>query len=531
MLHPGSRRVRRAHSAPRSRVGSTPALPQSPTPIYTGTGNILYIDATPPSSVVSMREEDFDNSVCPTPSLINGHPITHRTRHFSDLPDRRGYGPNYVGRPHVAPPPSQVERRNSGYTKHRSSRQSSQQDGRPFSSDRHHLVRAKPGAMSSWYTQPQTVSHWYELDDSGSQTSVVSDHAHHHQHHAHLHVPPMLTIQPPSTHNLAAPGLESSKELLNDYPPSPYEFDDEESIGPFSAAFVEPGYVSPSPSFYGGGGYVPSPLTLDRKSSIRSNILQIPVSPISPYAVVRPKTPPPNAMRPKSPAPSIGSQITTSTIPIPSRRQSTPVVEKGDLPAGGRDHARMNLMAKLDENEPVLPDKPVPGSPAPNSHSMDCLESGTKSSPHIGDGDSLGLEGHSNSSPSLRLNRVNPAVFKFPPPSFNGRGRPPTSYSSRRPDYRSKTLSHVTRSTSQMSVQSLSLRSDVSASGGSVISTRSDMWGGRRAGAGHMRFSRQYYSYRRPTASNTRGQRAYKSFRQELLLRSMLLNVVKCRVP
>ena len=45
-----------------------------------------------------------------------------------------------------------------------------------------------------------------------------------------------------------------------------------------------------------------------------------------------------------------------------------------------------------------------------------------------------------------------------------------------------------------------------------------------------MRFSRQYYSYQRPTASNTRGQRAYKSFRQELLLRSMLLNVVKCRV-
>ena len=189
---------------------------------------------------------------------------------------------------------------------------------------------------------------------------------------------------------------------------------------------------------------------------------------------------------------------------------------------------------------PSLSPKPVK-SPVHNSHSLDCLDSSTTAM-SVGVGEShplVGKEGHSSSSPSLRVNGINPAIFRFPVPppppaslvsAGDPRGRPhrPSSaHGSRRIDhFQPRVLSKFPRSTSQTSVQSLSLRSDVSAAAGSVISTRSDMWGGRRFGAGfgnhgNMRFSRQYYSYRRPHVPNPRGQRVYKSFRQDLLLRSM----------
>ena len=519
MLRPSSRSVRRAHSAPHSRIRSSPALPPSPTPIYAGDGKILYIDATPPSSVVSIRGDPDDESLVPTPSLINGRPIMQRLRHHSDQPYRINQKPIPVGGAPVAHVP-RTDRRNSGSSKRRGSRH-------------HHRSASnlaqihKPG---SWYSQPQVVSHWYELEDSSSQTSLGSDRSPlvppqlaPPQLGPSQLAPPMLIVQPPSTHDLSIPEPGSSKADLDSYPPSPYEFDSQ-SVGPFSSAYDELHSVSASSSFYAGSmySYIPSPLTYDAKTSVRSNTLHVPMSPISPYAVIRPK----------SPAPSIGSQISTSTLPIQSRppqRQSTPMGPRRTH-SDRRDHTRVNLMPMLNEEDSSAEvQKRVAqsvakssGSPGHNSQSLDFLDSNTTMSP-VGEG--LKKEGHSSSSPSLRVNGVDPTVFRFPllppPPSLStgSRVRHLSSQSSRRMDYRLRTNSRLPHSTSQTSIQSLSLRSDVSASAGSMVSTRSDMLGGRRVG--QMRFSRQYYSYRRPTVPSTRGQRTYRSFRQELLLRSM----------
>ena len=528
MLRPQSRRgVRRAHSAPHSRIRSN--LPTSPTPIYTGNGKILYIDATPPSSAMptpARGAPDDREMIAQTPSLLNGHPIVRRMRHYSDQPHKvNNQRLNAVGKSPVISPMTHTDRRSGSSVNKRHS-------GGCINHHHHQSIGnlsqiQKPGSL---YHQPQAISRWYELDDSSSQTSLASSD------HTHLaHVPPMLTIQPPSSHNLSIPEPESTKAYLNAYPPSPYEYDSP-FLGPFSAAFEEMESLSPSSSFYGGASsissYVPSPLAVNGKMSVRSNVLHVPMSPISPYAVTRPK----------SPAPSIGSQISTSTISAPNRpplRQSTPLGGRGTH-YDHRDTTRVNLMPKLDEESrtgsahksPIS--SPTPAiSPSHNSHSLDCLDSSTTAIPLLSDSP-LAKEGHSSSSPSLRANGINPAVFRFPvphSPSFlvsadtQGRNRHLSSHSSRRVDqYRPRILSKFPRSTSQTSVQSLSLRSDVSASAGSMISTRSDMWGGRRLGAGHsnnMRFSRQYHSYRRPHVSSNRGQRAYKSFRQELLMRSM----------
>ena len=496
MLRPPSRKVRRAHSA-HSRIRSTPTLPQSPTPIYTGTGNILYIDATPPGSVVSMRDENDFDDIVPTPSLINGRPIMRRTRHYTDQPQRVSRKPSATGRSYAPPLNSHFERRNSSGTNRPSSR----------SKNNHHQSNSNLSnkSGSTFYNPPQVITRWYELDDTGSQTSLASD--------CGRYVPPKLMIQPPSSHDLSVPEPESSKDYLNSYPPSPYEFDSE-TIGPFSAAFEEMEGISPSASFYGANGYVPSPLAFDGQTSTRSNILHVPMSPISPYTVIRPK----------SPAPSFGSQITLSTIPARPApvHQSSPVEIKGTY-SDNRDQTRVNLMPKLNEEELSESTKrsvKTSGSPSHTSHSVDCLESSTKTSVCADSGEKD--LGHTTSSPSL--NKFNPSVFRFPhpPSSSNRRGRYGSAQTSNRQEYRSRTLSRLPRSTSQTSVQSLSLRSDISASAASVISTHSDMWGGRRGGPGHARFMRQYYSYRRPSVQSTRGQRAYKSFRQELLLRSML---------
>lgn len=523
MLRPTSRRVRRAHSAPHSRIRSTPTLPQCPTPVITGNGNLLYIDATPPGSVVSVRErDDVPKDSVQTPSLINGRPIVRRTRHYSEQQPQHCFNQKVgaQGRLHLAPPPpsssstpvtAHLETRKSGYNyvKHRRSGRHQQNHHR--SAGNLSQIPSKPGSLCQ---QPQTITRWYEVDDSGSQTSLGSEYSHHQK-----LVPPLLTIQPPSSQNLSVPEPESSQAYLDSYPPSPYEYDSG-TVGPFSAAFEEFGCISPSFSFYDGLGYVPSPLAFDAQASARSNILHVPMSPISPYTVVRPK----------SPAPSIGSQISTSTIQVPCSSNSRPAPVCQSTPLDeGRDQTKLNLMPKLNEEDRCESEKPpsaqstnAPGSPSHNSHSLDCLESGTKRSPQI---ESSGKDlGRTTSSPSLRVNRLDPSVFRFPHPQHSdGRGRQYSTFAPRRTDYRSKTLSRLPRSTSQTSVLSLSMRSDVSASAASVISTRSDMWGGRRGGGmGHARFSRQYYSYRRPTVPNTRGQRAYKSFRQELLLRSML---------
>ena len=541
MLHPNSRRVKRTHSAPHSCVRST--LPQSPTPIYTGNGNILYIDATPPSSVVSMRNDE-PGEVIQTPSFVNGRPVVRRTRHLSDQPHRVTHKPSHLGPPtHY----STLDRRSMGRASH------SKRHGSTYQTQQHRSfgnltqVQPKPGS-SSWYNQPQEISRWYEVDDSGSQTSLVSDH------HIHL-VPPLLTIQPSSSQNLSILEPESSTTLLNDYPPSPYEFESE-TIGPFSTAFEEMERMSPSPSMYGEGNtYIPSPLAFDGQMSARSNILHIPMSPISPYAVVRPKSPalsktspisPYAVVRPRSPTSSVVSQTSTTgqnRLASIRQQQSTPV--KGqESPGDGLDPMKLKPLPRLSKEErsvavlkiPVQSGK-HPTSPGHTSQSLDCLDgSATAVMSPRGNGEGLGKDGHSSSSPSLRVNGCDPSVFRFPRSSASEtRGRRLLSHSLRKTDYRPpapRTLSHFPRSTSQMSVQSLSQRSDVSVSAGSVISTRSDMWGGRRGGTGgHMRFSRQYCSYRRPKVPNMmRGQRAYKSFRQEMLLRSMCVCVCVCDV-
>lgn len=542
-MHPQSRRgVRRAHSAPHShQARSNPSfLPISPTPIYTGNGNILYIDATPTSSATTHTRgaPDDREMIAQTPSLLNGRPIVRRMRHYSDQPhkinNRKPVAVQVGGKPPLIIPAMHTDGSNNSVQKQHSGR----------SVNHHHQSTGnlsqiqKPGSL---YQQPQAISRWYEIDDSSSQTSLTSD-------HTHL-APPTLAIQSPSSQDVSNPETDSSKAYLDSYPPSPYEFDSPIQ-GPFSAEFEEmESQLSPSSSFYGGvssvSSYVPSPLAIDGKMAVRSNILHIPMSPISPYAV----------SRPKSPAPSVGSQVSTSTMISaqnrPPLKQSTPLQAvghgRGAQHHEQRDPTRINLMPKLDEElktvaqkSPSLSPKPVK-SPRHNSHSLDCLDSSTTAMSVVSESHHplVAKEGHSSSSPSLRVNAINPAIFRFPippPPSSvvsvgDARRRhhlPSSSHASRRPDhhFQPRVLSKFPRSTSQTSVQSLSLRSDVSASAGSVISTRSDMWGGRRFGVGNgihsnTRFSRQYYSYRRPHVPNPRGQRAYKSFRQELLMRSM----------
>ena len=544
MLRPQSRKgVRRAHSAPHSRRvrSNLSLLPTSPTPIYTGNGNILYIDATPMRGAPGDRE-----MIAQTPSLLNGRPIVRRMRHYSDQPhkinNRRPVAVQVAGKHPLNIPAKHTERSSSSVQKRHSG----------HSMNHHHHQSTgnlsqiqKPGSL---YQQPQAISRWYEIDDSSSQTLLASD-------HTHL-APPTLTLQPPSSQDISIPEAESSKEYLDSYPPSPYEFNSPIQ-GPFSADFEElESQLSPSSSFYGGASsvssYVPSPLAIDGKMAVCSNVLHVPMSPISPYAV----------SRPKSPAPSIGSQVSTSTMI--SAQNRLPLKQSTPLGAGGgrgaqhhhdqRDPTRINLMPKLDEESksgaqtsPSLSPKPIK-SPGHNSHSLDCLDSSTTAMSVVSESRHplVAKEGHSSSSPSLRVNAINPAIFRFPvppPPSSvvsvgDTRARhhhfPSSSHASRRLDhFQPRVLSKFPRSTSQTSVQSLSLRSDVSASAGSVISTRSDMWGGQRFGAGHgnhgnMRFSRQYYSYRRPHVPNPRGQRAYKSFRQELLMRSMSCSVCVC---
>ena len=579
MSRPHSRKgVRRAHSAPHShRARSNLSLvPISPTPIYTGNGNILYIDGTP--SPPTMRGTPDDHEIiAPTPDLLNGRPIIRRMRHYSDQPHRI-YNKRPITIPVGMSKPPLITPMTAADSKISSSSVQKRPSGRSVHVNRHHQstgnlsqIIQKPGG-SSLYQQPQAISRWYEFDDScSSQTSLASDHT-----LTHLGLPPQtpsLAVQPPSSHDLSlaeheppqGAEKESSKAYLDSYPPSPYEFDSPVQ-GPFSAAFEEmESQLSPSSSFYGGAssvsGYVPSPLAIEGKMAVRSNVLHVPISPISPYAV----------SRPKSPAPSVISQVSTSTVTAtqnrPPLRQSTPLGTGGRGRGGASqqehqhhqqydqgDPTSVNLMPKLQEESktgsqvllaPSLSPKPVK-SPGHNSHSLDCLDSSTTAMPVVsgghmhGDHPLIGKEGHSNSSPSLRVNGINPAIFRFPippPPASlvsagdrGGRHHLPPSSSShgfRRADhhFQTRVLSKFPRSTSQTSVQSLSLRSDVSASAGSVISTRSDMWGGRRFGGGHgnnnTRFSRQYYSYRRPHVPNPRGQRAYKSFRQEFLMRSM----------
>ena len=573
MSRPMSRRgVRRAHSAPHShRVRPSPSpLPVSHAPIYIGNGNIRYIDTTPP-----MRGAPDDREViAPTPDLIKGRPIIRRMRHYSDqlhrVNNKRPITIPTGSKPLLINPAMHADRSTSLIQKRPSGRSSV---------NHHHQSTGNLSQIQkptgSLYQQPQAISRWYEFDDSSSQTSLASSD------HAQPAPPPALTVQPPSSHDLSLHDIEPSEELetskayLNSYPPSPYEFDSPVQ-GPFSAAFEEmESQLSPSSSFYGGAssvsGYVPSPLAIEGKMAVRSNVLHVPMSPISPYTV----------SRPKSPAPSVVSQISTLTVSAPNRpplKQSTPLVgvsvtssrddsANSDGISGGsgaaqrhqhdqRDPTRINLMPKLVEESktgaqlaPSLPPKPVK-SPGHNSQSLDCLDSSTTAMSvvgvHGGHHSLVGREGHSSSSPSLRVNGINPAIFRFPipPPGpgraslvsssagdtrGTGRHRLPrsSSHGSRiRPDhhFQSRVLSKFPRSASQISVQSLSLRSDVSVSAGSVISTtRSDVWGGRRFGnhGNNARFSRQYYSYRRPHVPNPRGQRAYKSFRQELLIRSM----------
>jgi hypothetical protein len=555
MSRPQSHRgVRRAHSAPHShRIRHNPSIPANHAPIYTGNRIIRYIDTTP----LTRGAPDDREMIAPTPDLLNGRPILRRMRHYSDQPHRI-----HNKRPITIPTGSKPPLIN---TMTHPNRSGGSIQKRP--SGRHHQSTGNLSQIQkptgSLYQQPQAISRWYEFDDSSSQTSLASSD------HTHPAPPPALTVQPPSSHDLSLPEppgeLESSKAYLDSYPPSPYEFDSPIQ-GPFSAAFEEmEAQLSPSSSFYGGAssvsGYIPSPLAIEGKMAVRSNVLHVPMSPISPYAV---------SSRPKSPAHSVVSQISTSTVSAPNRpplKQSTPLGASGGSHgdsansdgSGGRgaihvhrhsydqrDPTRINLMPKLDEDSktgaqlsPSVSPKPIK-SPGHNSQSLDCLDSSTTAMSVVGGQGGhhslIGREGQSSSSPSLCVNGINPAIFRFPipppPPDTRGtsRRRLPRSSShgprSLRADhhhFQPRVLSKFPRSTSQMSVQSLSLRSEVSVSAGSVISTRSDVWGGRRFGnhGNNMRFSRQYYSYRRPHVPNPRGQRAYKSFRQELLMKSM----------
>ena len=350
-------------------------------------------------------------------------------------------------------------------------------------------------------THPKEEEHWYKVDDHSTSMHVESPMM---ENRFEPNAKPSLTFTPPSLPDLRSQAKRedraaiaaSAEDILNSYPPSPYELNVHpfrfntslnDSFGStFTMANSTFSSVSPvtasdnhmrSPRFTGignGSRGTPHPSTTVGAGRGRSssNTLRVPVSPLSPYIVAR-----------------YVVQTPSPRTPLSANRSPTPVFNSN------RSHSRSAFQS----------------TPSPRLQASDSL---TSLSTH----ESLDLidtADHAPSSVSLgRPNQRAATVFHFPsPPSRNVYER--SSLHVGRPLHQSS----LTTSASQLSIHSL--RSDVSASAGSTITTRSDIWMSR----GQNRNSaNRFRSFRRQTVPDPRFQKAYRSLRNRYYTGCMFLN-------